>query len=172
VQARAWQRLPSLRSGNVAALSARTMPAFSRRPSAIDAEVNIHGGKGGREATQRRLRSTATSVRAGHIETASVVPGFDRHDALPLVFRAHAAGAEGSAAASTTAPLVVNAPMAGAPQGSRPAMAGAQTTPRLSNSPAINAVAAIDPALVSRLADDVMRRIEHRLRIERERRGL
>jgi hypothetical protein len=30
----------------------------------------------------------------------------------------------------------------------------------------------LDPAYVDRLADDVIRRIDHRLRIERERRGL
>jgi hypothetical protein len=30
----------------------------------------------------------------------------------------------------------------------------------------------IDPALANRLADEVMRRIDHRARIERERRGL
>jgi hypothetical protein len=30
----------------------------------------------------------------------------------------------------------------------------------------------LDPALVDRLADDVIRRVERRVRIERERRGL
>jgi hypothetical protein len=33
-------------------------------------------------------------------------------------------------------------------------------------------LASLDPALVDRLADDVIRRVERRLRIERERRGI
>ncbi|MER9247620.1 hypothetical protein [Mesorhizobium sp. M0590] len=173
VRAVAWQRLRSLRSGSVAAtLSTRTMPAFSRGPSVIGAEVNIHRGNGGRGATQRRLRSTATSVRARRIETDSVVPVITRQEAMSLVFRTRAPGAEGSAVASTTAPLVANAPTPTPPTSSRSAVAGAQIMPRLSNSPATNAAAVIDPVLVSRLTDDVMRRIEQRLRIERERRGL
>ncbi|MES0199830.1 hypothetical protein [Mesorhizobium sp. M0011] len=173
VQAVAWQRPRSLRSGSVVAtLSTRTMPAFSRGPSVIGAEVNIHSGNGGRGLTQRRLRSTATSVRARRIETGPVVPVITRQEAMPLVFRTRAPGAESSAVASTTAPLVANAPMTTHPTSSRPVVAGARIMPRLSNSPATNAAAVIDPALVSRLTDDVMRRIEQRLRIERERRGL
>jgi hypothetical protein len=32
--------------------------------------------------------------------------------------------------------------------------------------------AGLDPAMIDRLADDVMRRMERRIRIERERRGI
>jgi hypothetical protein len=38
--------------------------------------------------------------------------------------------------------------------------------------PATSASTALDPALLDRLAEDVMQRLDRRLRIERERRGL
>jgi hypothetical protein len=44
-------------------------------------------------------------------------------------------------------------------------------TPRTNDKPVVYATA-LDPVLANRLAEDVIRRIDHRVRIERERRGL
>jgi len=60
----------------------------------------------------------------------------------------------------------------------RPAPAAVPSTPDTStvearkDRPAILSAASLDPCLLDRLTDDVIRRVERRIRIERERRGL
>jgi hypothetical protein len=52
---------------------------------------------------------------------------------------------------------------------------GAAAAPRADAPPADRrapAVTSLDPVLVDRLTDDVIRRVERRIRIERERRGV
>jgi hypothetical protein len=55
---------------------------------------------------------------------------------------------------------------------STPNSAHALTSTSRANDNAVVCATALDPVLADRLADDVIRRIERRARIERERRGL
>jgi hypothetical protein len=55
---------------------------------------------------------------------------------------------------------------------SMPAFSQAVTANRRTNDKVTVCANALDPALTDRLADDVIRRIDRRARIERERRGL
>jgi hypothetical protein len=58
------------------------------------------------------------------------------------------------------------------PAASRPAPQVFDTTPDPMARASDKRAVALDPALAERLADDVIRRIDRRARIERERRGL
>jgi hypothetical protein len=86
---------------------------------------------------------------------------------VDLVWRSSADGAAASGAAPRAA-MSYSEPSMNAPSTSKspPAAAGR------SRDTAVICATALDPALANRLADDVIRRIDRRARIERERRGL
>ena len=86
---------------------------------------------------------------------------------VDLVWRASADGAAASGAVPRAA-MSYSAPSMNAPPTSTspPAATGR------SRDTAVVCATALDPALANRLADDVIRRIDRRARIERERRGL
>jgi hypothetical protein len=87
---------------------------------------------------------------------------------VDLVWPAAAA----SAAAPGAVPRVGSAPaLGGAPAPSMPAAAMPAPSGRSGKDSAVCATA-LDPVLANRLADEVIRRIDYRARIERERRGL
>jgi hypothetical protein len=73
----------------------------------------------------------------------------------------------------TQTQIINEGPLPG-PRMSRPAVAAQESTPEIPRRAARAALQAtdLDPALLDRLTDDVIRRVERRVRIERERRGL
>jgi hypothetical protein len=81
--------------------------------------------------------------------------------------------APASAAAPGAAPRFGGAPAAGAAAAPSVPAAGIPAAPagRSGNDSGVRATA-LDPVLANRLADEVIRRIDYRARIERERRGL
>jgi len=82
-----------------------------------------------------------------------------------------AAKHQAAIAASTTSSVALEAATArGASRGSSPSGSVSQEAPR-ATTVAIR-MADLEPGLIDRLTDDVIRRVERRVRIERERRGL
>jgi len=142
-------------------LVAERAPAPRRRTPGLHARERhvLH-------ATPMRLPAP-TARRSGRAESPRRAP----HPAPEIVWRRAPAvrtdAAEGGARAEIGASAV---------RGSTPAVpaggeAASATSPHAGR-PAAPLLARLDPALVDRLTDDVIRRVERRVRIERERRGL
>jgi hypothetical protein len=134
-------------------------------------------------APVRRLAPGEQAWRAREPAPAALVPG---QGAAARTMAAIAIGrpvdlvwpaAAASAAAPGAAPRFGSAPAVGAASApSMPAAGGATArgpapAGRSGNDSVVRATA-LDPVLANRLADEVIRRIDHRARIERERRGL
>lgn len=119
-----------------------------------------------------RPRSQIVAARTGPAARARSVTrlaAWSGSEAPAIVWRAKpkpqsesAAPSEGVAPAAAQAAVKPVAPMPGAIEPARPLTARSAAKPALQ----------LDPVIAERLAQDVMRRIERKLRIGRERRGI
>ncbi|WP_354098720.1 hypothetical protein [Bradyrhizobium sp. S3.2.12] len=138
----------------------REQPSVPRFESARES-ARMHG------ASQRIWRTKSPDATETH--ASMLVPGLAMSRAVELAWRA---GSGGAGVAGNLPRPGASPSMPGSPAQSTPAAAPALTaTPRTNSKPAVCATA-LDPTLAVRLAEDVIRRIDHRVRIERERRGL
>ena len=133
------------RVGSGTRAHARALPPVHPRSAALEADT----------PQRRRDAALSPSHRAGSPEL--VWRRAARAETPPADEGLHSLGAA-TVARSAARPL---APRETAPE-----------SPAAVTRPAPRQLAQLDPALVDRLADDVIRRIEKRARIERERRGL
>jgi hypothetical protein len=123
--------------------------------------ARMHGAR-------RRFRRTR-SPDATEIHPSMPARGLAMSRAVDLAWRTGPGGAS----------VAVNLPrhgaspsMPGSPAQSTPAAAPALAAAPRTNGKLVVCATALDPTLAVRVAEDVIRRIDHRVRIERERRGL
>jgi hypothetical protein len=123
-----------------------------------------------RHLPERNFRTVGTELRrerAEHIHTSQTVGNWN---ALPLTFKIKPRAAEANAGKASHAPDASIQSRTASSDVRSPHLSTA-VKPLQQSSRATPAIV-VDAALASRLADDVMRRIEQRLRIERERFGI
>lgn len=171
---------------------ARHPPAGARTriaPAAVRAAVRVLQRHPARNEPARAAGPLRAMVQAQRMATPRLLPvrpvvhplrrkgGLPgpRRDTIALDWRQPVAG-QASAASPFASPAAFADGAARAPAGSAPAAPIASaavpaTAAAVVRASAQLAAAALDPALAERLAQDVIRRVERSLRIERERRG-
>lgn len=137
---------------------------------AFDAWRPPAAGCGPSELSRRATDPATTAMHfSGDYAAPRTSPGIAMRRPVDLVWLASPA----SAAPPNEPPGVGTALVVGAPSArSIQAVAAAPMGPGFSSDNTVVGATALDPVLANRLADEVMRRIDHRARIERERRGL
>jgi hypothetical protein len=139
----------------------------------VSAAVSEASPRRRQRPSERQLRTFSPHLRIGQVESTGSVSIDARPQLVSLVWRKHPGQADRPlpAANGYEAPNPAAA-TASADARNQQTTRGIPTTPVSPKQPKLDTAAAIDPVFASRLADDVMRRIDQRLRIERERRGL
>jgi hypothetical protein len=182
-----WASLPTMQA-MVAPIStgqsarARSDLHFSSLPHAFVAPSSVQANR--EEPSTRLLQSSresawtqgaserfrrAKSPDATAIHASVPMRGLAMKRPIDLTWRAGPGGA-GVAGDLQQHGASMSMPASSA-QSTTAAARAVTATPRTNDKPVVYATA-LDPVLANRLAEDVIRRIDHRVRIERERRGL
>jgi hypothetical protein len=143
------------------------VPLIARRPAGQDALPATHARRTISPISQRR-RARGTASRPASAPAQRRTIDTIAHRPAELVWAA-AAGAANAPASPFTTRGASHAVATPAP--ATPASVRAETAVT-SRAQQPSRTTVLDPALVDRLADDVIKRVERRIRIERERRGL
>ncbi|MGY4404073.1 hypothetical protein [Bradyrhizobium sp. USDA 3315] len=167
-------RLTRSRRRSIAAGSIPLTPAtVSNLPVPAAAEFSETSQRRAPRPAERQLRAFGPQLRPRQVERSSEVSIDLRPRQVSLVWRKHSGQAghplPATNAHHTSGPVAAALPANAITQ---QAARNIPAVPASANQPRRDAAAAIDPVFAGRLADDVMRRIDQRLRIERERRGL
>lgn len=160
-------------------LRAAAWPPSGNSSRAFAAPGPVRGSGARTAATGARLRATEVLVRyrrtfvlpgaAPAARAVAPTPGAQWSRVPDLIWSA----ARGiSAGAARPVPAAAASVWPGRPPRPAPEPGTAVETSLPAASAAATRITSLDPALVDRLTDDVIRRVERRVRIERERRGI
>ena len=164
---------PAVGARVIAALRAQAVPMLRSVSRSIDATGSRHNGRR-KSAVNPRVSGSHRTRQSQRTEVSVTQPPLAFPQSMPrpldMVWRAPTPAMPASTATPTTS--------ARTPASTIDSIVESASSARIENLPDTQHVRAavraqvLDPALVERLTDDVIRRIERRARIERERRGL